>query len=395
MNGLRLRCSFSRLLQLSLLALPVVVTPIGLAAPGEPGAVFAGVSLSVASPTVPPGGMLQMQVSVTEPKPILKGKQGAKFASVVGAVSSPLGAIRSAALFSSGGDVSGVAVLGPSDTQVYFSSPLTSFGMTIDTPVMTIEVPVRKTATVGQSVNLTLDPNSSLWYDPNSTLYPVELKSGTMTVGGSLSIADVNPGAGVVQPGTVISIKGVGFQPTSRVDVNEGVIATSQYISPNEMQVTFSLPLDIRGKRIRVTNDNNERATYYPYQRTAQAGKSTHALVAASYPLFSQRKLKLGYFRPQLKGTMFSGLALQNLNPASATFLLQLFSSTGVLLAQRNLSVAPNTRIARDLVELFPGAVPGGGTELKVSSNRAVQMLGLLGDDASGIVLPVLPSPTP
>ena len=35
-----------------------------------------GPGLSVASPTVPPGALLQMQIFMTEPKPILKGKQG-------------------------------------------------------------------------------------------------------------------------------------------------------------------------------------------------------------------------------------------------------------------------------------------------------------------------------
>src|SRR5215475_9462212 len=68
---------------------------------GEPP--FNGVSLSVASPTVPPGGILQMQVFVTEPKPILKGKQGVKSSRSAAAaltgnptVVSPLGPVRDA-----------------------------------------------------------------------------------------------------------------------------------------------------------------------------------------------------------------------------------------------------------------------------------------------------------
>ena len=72
MNILRLRGSLSHLLQFSSLLVPVLLIPFEVVAQGDPAAVFTGVSLSVASPTVPPGGTLQMQVSITEPKPILK-----------------------------------------------------------------------------------------------------------------------------------------------------------------------------------------------------------------------------------------------------------------------------------------------------------------------------------
>jgi hypothetical protein len=47
------------------------------------------------------------------------------------------------------------------------------------------------------------------------------------------------------------------------------------------------------------------------------------------------------------------------------------------------------------LVELFPGVKPSDGTKLTVTSNIAIQMLGLLGDDSSGTLLPVAPTPTP
>jgi hypothetical protein len=341
-----------------------------------------------------------MQVSVTEPNPILKGKQGTKFFSAAlsrlagTAPAAVLGSIRDAALYSPGGDVSGVAVGKTGGTQVFFTSPLTSFGTSIDTPVMTLAIPVAKTATVGQTVNLTLDPNNSLWYDPNSNLYPVELKSGVMTVGGRLSISDVTPGAGTVQPGTVISIKGTGFDPASEVDINEAAIATSTYVSPTLLQVTLSAPFDIRGKRTRVTNGNNERAEYYPYQRTTNIGTSTHALIASSIPLFAQTTWKLGFFRPTAQGTIFSGVALQNLNHKQANVVLSLYSKKGILLGTVTQPLGVNKSMARDLAELFPGLVTTG-TRLRVSSDQPIQLLGLLGDDADGTVLPINPTSTP
>jgi hypothetical protein len=184
---------------------------------------FSGVGLTVGSPTIPAGGVLQMQVFITEPKPILKGKQAvrsgassAAVANIVPAVGSPLGAIRDAALFSTGGDVSGVAVMGASGAQFFFSSPLETFGENVDTPVITLAYAVRKTATEGQSVPLTLDATNCLWLDPKGNQYPVELKSGTMTVGGTLAISDIVPGAGVYPPGTVISIKAWDSTPIQK-----------------------------------------------------------------------------------------------------------------------------------------------------------------------------------
>jgi hypothetical protein len=389
---MRAKVLFSKLsLLLSLLLISGLLAP----QPGIAGDDGNGVSLSVASPTVPPGGLLQMQVFMTEPKPILKGKQGVQSRLAPSALASPLGAVRDAAIFSAGGDVTGVAVMGPASTQFFFSSPLATFGTSLDTPVITLAYPVRSTASTGQNVSLTLDPKSSLWLDPTGKKYPVELKSGTMTVGGTLSISDVVPGAGVVAPGTLISIMGVGFQPDSKVDIGEGKVETFQYVSPSLMQVTLRDPIDILGQRIRVDNRDNERAEYYSYQRTRRIGKSTHPLVAAAYPLFSQTALTLGYLRPTLQGTTFSGLALQNLNPTGVTVALELYSKAGVLLSAQTLALGKNAYIARDLVELFPGVSPGDGTRLRVTSRTGIQMLGLLGDDASATLLPVPLSPKP
>ena len=351
---------------------------------------FVGVSLDLASQTVPPGGLLQMQTFITEPKPILKGGQKATFTSRAALVPA-LGVVRDGALFSPAGDVDGVAVLGKGSIQVSFNSPLTSFGTDIDTPVMVFGLPIAPNATIGQKVPLTLDPSSAQWFDPTGQLYPIELKSGVLTVGGTTSVTDVQPASGVIPAGTIISIKGVGFQSTSKVDVNNAVVATSNFISANEIQITLTQAFAVEGQRIRVTT-NNQRVTYYPYQRTTQLGKSTHALVASSLPLFSHTTWTQAFFHPTLQGTVFSGVALQNLNASSANVTLQLFSSMGGLLASRTISMGTNTRFSRDFLEMFPGQVPSDGTTVKVTSNVAIQALGLLGDDALGTLTPVEPA---
>jgi hypothetical protein len=392
------------ILMQSLLVIAVLITVRTNVSGQEPA--FAGVSLSVASPTVPPGGLLQMQVFITEPKPILKGRQRTTLKTAPSAAASrgfmaeaaaafPLGGIRDAALFSTGPDVSGVAVTTSTGTQFFFSSPLTSFGSSIDTPVMAASYPVLSTAKAGQKVGLALDPGESVWLDPNGNPYPTELKSGSMTVGGTLSVSDVVPGGGTVPAGSVISIKGVGFQPNSKVDFGEGRVISQQFINSTLIKVTLRDAIQVRGQRIRVENSGNERATYFPFQRTTKMGSSTHALIAESYPLFPKTALTVGYFRPSLHGTVFSGLALQNLNSLDQTATLQLYSKAGVLLSERMITLARNTRFVRDLVELFPGVTPADGTKLKVTSTKGIQMLGLLGDDSASTVLPVPARSTP
>jgi hypothetical protein len=384
-----------------ILTLLLVVRP-GIASAGDSGS---AAGLSVASPTVPPGGLLQMQVFMTEPKPILKGRQRVRSqaatsaavnsAAAVADIVSPLGAVRDAAIFSAGGDVSGVAVTDSGGTQFFFSSPLTTYGTSTDIPVITLAYPVRATARAGQSMDLTLDADDSQWLNPKGKPYSFELKSGVMTVGGTLSITDVVPGAGVVPAGTVIAINGVGFQPDSKVDFGEAHVATTKYVNPKLIEVTLRNAAEIRGQRIRINNRNNEQAVYFPYQHTARAGKSAHSLVAESYPLFANAAQTLGYFRLTFQGTLFSGIALQNLNATPVKATLRLSSSAGLLLAKRTLTLATNTYVARDLVELFPGVLPENGTKLSVTSDQKIQMLGLLGDDTGGTVLPVPPSSTP
>src|SRR4051794_7840413 len=175
-----------------LLCLPAFgqVTPLGL---------------RIENQTVPPGGTMQVQLFTTEPKPILKGGQRMTFAANF------LGPVQGMGVYSPAGDVSGVAVTRNGATRVNLSSPLTSLGTVIDDPMLTITMPVLSTATNGQTAKLGLDPKVSSWSDPNSQKYPVELTSGAVTVGGTLSVSGVTPSSGVIPAGTKLAIKGMGF----------------------------------------------------------------------------------------------------------------------------------------------------------------------------------------
>lgn len=361
-----------------------------LLAGGQALAQFAGIELRIPDETVPPGGMLQLKVEITEPRPISKGGQRTRFGAGF------LGPVQGIALFSPAGDASGTALLSKGAAAFSLSSPIIDMGMNPDYPILTVAIPVKPTAPIGKTAHLVLDPSMSQWLDPAFQNWPVLLFDGILTVGGTLSISNVVPGGGLVPAGTKIAILGVGFQPDSKVQVNEAIIATHTFVSANEINVTLTTDVNMTSRRIRVDNKfPNERATYYSYQRTTPMGKSKHPLIAATVPLFSQALWTTAYFKPVLAGSQFSALALENPAAQVVKAKLQLFGSNGLLLKSKTISLMPSKRWSRDLVETFIGVVPGNGTTLKVTATAPIPMLGLLGDDVLGTVDPIDPSANP
>jgi hypothetical protein len=79
---------FPRLIPCLLLLALVILMPTNLLAAGAE-APFAGVELTIPNETVPPGGMLQLKVQITEPAPISKGGQRTAFSSTF--LSAPVG----------------------------------------------------------------------------------------------------------------------------------------------------------------------------------------------------------------------------------------------------------------------------------------------------------------
>lgn len=362
-----------------------------LASAQEDTGTFAGVGLRIADERVPAGGMLQVKVFTTEPKPITKGRQKVSFASPL------LGSSVGINLFSPAGDVSGVAVSSNKTQKFFINSPLSSFGTNIDYPLMTLAIPVLATALPGQQATLKLDPTFATWTDPNGHNYPVELKSGVLTIGGTFSISNIFPGSGVVPAGTPIAISGKGFRNSLAVKVKEATVASSTFVSSSLIRITLTTSVNMENRQVQIKDPKtNETATYFSYQRPAIAGASSHKLVASSYALFQRAKRRLGYFRSVLSGTAFTALALQNLGSTATTVRLDLMTKPGgTVITSRTVSLGANTRFTRDLRELFPTAVPDNSTEVRVNSAAPIQMLGLVGDDATGVVLAVDPVSTP
>ena len=348
-------------------------------------AAFAGLSLKIGNEIQPPGGTLQMKVFLTEPKPISTGK-GRMAISTTAAAN-----IEGVSLFSTSGDAAGAAVVHGTQVQLVCIVPSTVLGSNPDFPLLTITSRVRSDAAIGSSVPLWINPANLVFLDQNGVPYPEEIKAGSLTIANNVSITDVNPGSAAVPAGGTVVIKGLDFTPGTTVQMKEVVISTVEYISPTELHVTVGTPVTMQGQEVTVTNPNGTTAVYYSFQRTTLVGRTASALFRATLPLFANMFWRSAAFvLPADAGTTYSGLAVQNLQPVAAAVRVSLIASDGSTVGKRSFSLVPNSRLVQKVVKLVPTPPPAGSHWI-VQANAPVQMLGLNGDDSTGIVSPILP----
>jgi IPT/TIG domain-containing protein len=346
------------------------------------------IELVVSNATVPPGGMLQFTVSLTEPQPIRRGTPVLAFASTL------LGPAQGLSIYSLAGDAIGAAVVRGGNVKMIVNSAQLDYGMDLDAPVVAISIPVLSTALPGQTVNLNLNPNS-IFLDPNGNPYPTLVTQGMLTVGGTLSISNIVPGGGVAPVGSIVKILGMGFQTDSKVNINNALISSTHFVSSNEIDVVLAADTQMDGQRVRVENPSSkEMAVYYSYLRTKPLGKSAFPLLAKTAPLFSQALYQKGYFRT-VAGTTYLGVAAQNANAQSANITIKLFSATNTLLGSTSVSLPPAMRFSRSVWELFPNVTPTNNLIVKMVSDIPVGMLGLLADTYTKTVAPLAPTSTP
>jgi hypothetical protein len=79
---------------------------------------------------------------------------------------------------------------------------------------------------------------------------------------------------------------------------------------------------------------------------------------------------------------------LQNPGAAAAVVTVESHDAGGVLTGSTTVTLPSGSRLTREVSELLGSVLPTG-SYLHVSSPQAVQMLGLLGNDRTGVVIPV------
>ena len=336
------------------------------------------ISLHIPDESAPPGGIVQMKVLVTEPSPVSSG--GPRFAEFSGAF------VEGIQLFNPTGDVNGIAMAGSSMVNLAYISSSGTQGS--DYPIMTVALRLPSNASIGTKLPFSLDPTSTWTLGLLGTATMKPILPATITVGGSISITDVVPGGGLQPAGTVVSVRGIGFQSGTQVQLSNIKASSISVVSPQEIQIVLAEPTQMNGKKIQVTNPDGSSDTYFSYMRGVPLGQSNQALLASALPIFSSAAYSQAVFSSgDVSASEFTGIAVQNPNTAPATVTFTLFSSSNVALGSSTMVIPSGTRIMRETSELT-GAAPQPGSYLVVSSDLSVQIFGFEGDKVTGTVVP-------
>ena len=331
-------------------------------------------SLRIADEFIPAGGIAQLKLEVTEPKPISTG--GLRFAVDW--------AVEGVAMFSPAGDVSAVAVIRGGKLTLRFLSPSGTLGLAPngDYPILTVAVRVPEGLPRGAQTQFALDAVTARTLFAG---YSVETKPGRVTVADGPSIDNVLDGSSVKQPGDLVTILGKNFVPGTRVDL-DGVKAALTIESPERLTEKLEQRADLHGLRIRARHPNGTQVTYYSYGRTIPDGASAHPLLAAAYPVFPRQGARQCLLVAVGAPGEF-GLAIENRNAADTKVTIEALDWLGQVRGATSLPLAANHRIVRSAAEF----VPAPGRLYRVRADLPVQVLGMLPQDADGSVLPIPP----
>lgn len=326
----------------------------------------------------PAGGTVQAKFILTESRPITT--TGASF--FLGGM-----AVDGIALFSANGDAAGVGFVRNNTLWISALSPSGSLGTTLDYPLLTVTLQIPATLPPGATIPLQLGSTSFI-QGLTGYLTLSEPKPGTLTVGGSVSISGLYPGGGTWPAGTTIRVLGSGFVPQTQLLARGFKIASAQYVSPTEIDFTLTDATTIDTQLITVRNPDGSSDSYYSYLRGTPVSVPSHALLARAEPIFQLLTRSTATFSPMppLPPGGFGALALQNPNAGPVSIMIE--SSSG---ASATFVLPSQSRIVDDVTKLLNGAAVNAGDTIKVFATSPIQVLGLLGDDNIGLLVPVLP----
>jgi hypothetical protein len=300
-------------------------------------------------------------------------------------------AIDGIALFSDTGDVSGAAVVNGGKVSIQFTSPNGTFGTNEDYPLLTVALTLSNSAAVHQQFPVNLNAAASLFQDLTGSPVPFEYQQGSITVGGGVNISNVVPGGGVLPAGASFSMFGTGFSSKTRVTVRNLSASSIQCVSPNEIRVTLKNSAMLDGTLMQVVNPDGSSDTYYSYLRGAPAGQSGQHLLTQTVPVFSTNTAYEAILPPTVSpvnSDYFTAVAIQNPSLAAAAITVESHSGSGALTGSAQITLPSGSRITREVSELLGAPLTTGGY-LHIVSTQAVQMMGLLGNNRTGVVTPV------
>jgi hypothetical protein len=346
-------------------------------------ATASGLTMRIPDESAPAGALVQMKVLTTEVTPISGGRPGFAYDMAV------FGGAAGFGIMAPNGEAAGAAIINGSAVQIVYSG--TSL-LTANYPILTVVLSVRPDAIAGSKTQFGFDP-TSVWEFDQSGPVTARISPATVTVAaaGATSISDVVPGEGVWPAGTVVSVRGTGFDAKTSLKVNDTPIGGVRAVSPTEMQFVLLQPTEIRG--LRITASGKNAVTYYAYMRGLTSHVSARTLLATVEPIFSTAQRTVATIAPALpmSGSQYEAVALQNPNLTDVTVGLSLHAADGTVLYETSRTLSARERLALEASELLDGVAPPPGATIVVSASRPIDAFSLLCDEATGSVIPALP----
>jgi hypothetical protein len=325
---------------------------------------FVGLSVKVLNESVPPGGVAQMKVTITEPKPISTGRGDMFYGG--------FDMVDGIALISPADDTVGVARVLGHQIELALHSPSGTYGQTLDYPVLTIAGHVPANTPLGSTFLFSLDA-STLFSDPAGAPYPMELTPGLLTVEKTMSIDDVRPGSADLPAGASVQIFGTNFTPKTEIRLDEVKVRSQRFINANEIDIVLGSTARMHGMHIKAKDSGGTTAEYFAYQRTKRDGESVDPEFVGLIPVFPRRSTISATI--DLAGDN-AGIGLQNIGDTTATVTAELLNADGTLLSTATLDLGSNRYVTRNVMELFHVAYAPGLT-VRLSATAPIQAMGI------------------
>ncbi len=353
-----------RLSQISLFAallIPASIFGKGAATPNT-------LSLRVTTETAPAGGVVQIKLILTEPKPIISSKMFFDYDSSV--VDSILGI----AIQSPNGDAIGTASYTAAGLSFDIVSPSGSYGTALGYPIMTVAVRLKANAAPGANSIFTINLSQSTFQDLTGQNYPFEIKPGGISVVGSTSLGNVLPGGGTIQTGQTFDITGKGLSLVTDLRVDTANKLTYKIINDSLIQATEGgLPFQLDGKRITYKNKLGETHEYYSYPRTSFAFLPGATWTQGILPLMPH-SVATEAIVPLTAGSANSAIALWNPQQLPQTADIKILDATGAELARTSVEIPARTTLS---VEVSSIPFSNGGVAARVEAVGGVGVFGL------------------
>lgn len=319
------------------------------------------VSLAVSDEIAPAGGVVQIKVFLTEPKPIVRTGMAMDLNATF--IDEVLGV-------SAAGGATGVARYSNGRLRIELNG-LFAVPPARDYPIVTIAIRLQPFLPPGARIPVQLDLGNSFWLAPGGQPYAEEARPGSITVGESMYISNVLPGGGTIPPGGTFRITGAGFASNARVQM-EG--ARPSAITPTEITMTAREPVRLDGERIRIANPPGGEQVYFSYLRGIKTQWTAQPALEGMVPVFSTNAARFAIVPLANQPGVVTAVGLQNPTATPVTLSLVLRSPAYMPLACATVTLGAHEVTLRSAEELFGSALPAHAYLLQVNSPAAFQL---------------------